>query len=585
MAGTSDEVAAYWQKALASSRQLVFVMDAERRIIALSAGMAGALDVAPDELLGHTCAALMHEGGAAPQDCPLHGLLLDDAQHDGEVHSDVLGKDLFVTVTPLPDESGSAGLVLHVAADITERKRVEDALRESESQLRESQRVARLGHYVYDIPAGTWTSSPALDQVFGIGPDYVRSVEGWLAIIHPEDQAAMSVYLQEHVLRDRLPFDREYRVQRVADGECRWVHGLGTLDEDGSGNLTRMFGVIQDVTEQVATRRALEKSATLLEEAERLAHLGSWEWDLRAGVTSYSDEWQRIYGVGRSQIPVDEGLDLVHPADRPMVAEAVERVLSGGDLYHAEYRILRRNTGEVRHLEGFGQPVLADDGSVDRVYGATLDVTERVVAQEALLEGERRLRRTLSATVAALATTTEMRDPYTAGHQHRVAELSVEIGQLLGWGHERVDDVRIAALLHDIGKVVVPAEILTKPGRLTENEFALIKAHAPAAAEILAGIEWVGPITRTVAQHHERLDGSGYPYGLRGDEIIPEARVLAVADVFEAMVSHRPYRPALPYETAANELRGGATVRYDPEAVDACLTLIEGGFEFSTVQQ
>ena len=177
-----------------------------------------------------------------------------------------------------------------------------------------------------------------------------------------------------------------------------------------------------------------------------------------------------------------------------------------------------------------------------------------------------------------------MRDPYTAGHQHRVAELSVEIGQLLGWDLERVEDVRIAALLHDIGKVVVPAEILTKPGRLTGLELALIKGHAAAAGEILAGIEWVGPITQAVVQR-ERLNRSGYPLGLSGDEIIPEARVVAVADVFEAMVSHRPYRPAWPHEAAADELRGGAGIRYDSESVAACLHLIEDGFAFSTVQQ
>ena len=250
-----------------------------------------------------------------------------------------------------------------------------------------------------------------------------------------------------------------------------------------------MFGVIQDVTETTAVRRALEKSTTLLEEAERLAHLGSWEWDLRSSVTSYSDEWQRIYGVDRSEIAVEEGLEYVHPADRHVVAEAIERVLAGGRLYHAEHRIIRRDDGEVRHLEGFGRPVLGDGGTVDRVYGATLDVTDRVTAQQALLESQERLRRTLGATVAALATTTEMRDPYTAGHQHRVAELSVEIGQLLGWDDKRVEDVRIAGLLHDIGKVIVPAEILTKPGRLSTHEYELVKGHAAAAGEILGRIE------------------------------------------------------------------------------------------------
>jgi HD-GYP domain-containing protein (c-di-GMP phosphodiesterase class II) len=168
---------------------------------------------------------------------------------------------------------------------------------------------------------------------------------------------------------------------------------------------------------------------------------------------------------------------------------------------------------------------------------------------------------------------------------YRVAELADQIGRLLGWDDERVDDVRIAALLHDIGKVVVPSEILSKPGRLTDSEFALIKGHASAAGEILARIEWVGPITQTVVQHHERLDGSGYPFGLRGEAIIPEARVLAVADVFEAMVSHRPYRPALPPGAATDELRAGAGIRYDVQAVDACLRLIADGFDFSAVPQ
>jgi HD-GYP domain-containing protein (c-di-GMP phosphodiesterase class II) len=174
-----------------------------------------------------------------------------------------------------------------------------------------------------------------------------------------------------------------------------------------------------------------------------------------------------------------------------------------------------------------------------------------------------------------------MRDPYTAGHQQRVAQLSAAIAGLLGWDEERCEDVRVAASLHDIGKVVVPAEILTKPGSLSTPEYELVKSHAAAAGEILSGIEWAGPITQTILQHHERLDGSGYPLGLEGEAIIPEARVLAVADVFEAMVSHRPYRPALPAEAALAELRGGAGAQYDASIVAACLQLTASGFAFA----
>ncbi len=181
-------------------------------------------------------------------------------------------------------------------------------------------------------------------------------------------------------------------------------------------------------------------------------------------------------------------------------------------------------------------------------------MTDRVVAQQALLERERRLQRTLAGAVSALATTVEMRDP-------------------------------LAALLHDIGKVVVPAEILTKPARLSEHEFETIKGHAVAAGEILAPVEFDGPVHAAILQHHERMDGSGYPYGLCGDQIIPEARVLAVADVYEAMISHRPYRPAMARHQVFAELRAGAGERYDADAVGVCLRLIEAGFEFSQVEQ
>lgn len=579
----SDQIAAYWRRALAHSQQLAFVLDTQRRLVAVSRGLGDALGVELDSLVGRRCSSIMHAHGATPLECPLRRALIEGEQREAAVHSDVLGKDLVVTVTPLPDADGQTGYVLHVIADVTAGRAMEAALRESEAKLMESQRIARLGHYVYDIPAGMWTSSPALDEVFGIDAEYERSVDGWLHVIHPDDRADMAAYLQQHVLRDRLPFDREYRVRRIADGAVRWVHGRGTLVEGPSGELTRMSGVIQDVTEARESRSALEKSACLLEEAESLAHLGSWEWDVATDVTRYSREWRRICGVDREELRNSESRRLVHPADVARIDAAADKVARQGLAYHAAYRIIRQTDGEIRHVEVFGQPVLDAGGNVVKVYGASLDVTERVAATEALREREARVQRTLVGTVSSLIATVEMRDPYTAGHQHRVAELAVAMAHALGWSDQRVDHLHIAAHLHDIGKVVVPAEILTKPTRLSHSEFELIKDHAAAAGEILKSVELGEPVRDAIVQHHERLDGSGYPTGLRGDQVIPEARVIAVADVFEAMVSHRPYRPALPVQAAAEELRAGAGVRYDAEAVDACLSLVEGGFAFSTV--
>ncbi len=185
-------------------------------------------------------------------------------------------------------------------------------------------------------------------------------------------------------------------------------------------------------------------------------------------------------------------------------------------------------------------------------------------------------------TINALAMALEMRDPYTAGHQRRVAELAEAIAREMNCSIYEIRGIRFAALIHDIGKIQVPSEILSKPGILTKNEFEMIKTHPEAGYDILKKIDFSWPIAETVHQHHERLDGSGYPRGLKGKEILPQARIIAVADVVEAMSSHRPYRAALEVEEALNEIENNRTTLYDQDIVDTCLKLFrEKGFKFS----
>jgi putative nucleotidyltransferase with HDIG domain len=176
----------------------------------------------------------------------------------------------------------------------------------------------------------------------------------------------------------------------------------------------------------------------------------------------------------------------------------------------------------------------------------------------------------------------ESRDPYTAGHERRVAELATAIGAELGMAGEQLDVLRLAGTIHDIGKIAIPAEILSKPGRLSEIEFALIQAHPTTGFEILADVDFGSPVTEIVRQHHERLDGSGYPRALSGSDILPEARILAVADVVEAMSSHRPYRAALGMAVALAEVREHAGMTFDADVVASCVRLIEDqGFQFT----
>lgn len=198
---------------------------------------------------------------------------------------------------------------------------------------------------------------------------------------------------------------------------------------------------------------------------------------------------------------------------------------------------------------------------------------QRRAAEAALLEHQVKLRRSLEGTVEAIAATVETRDPYTAGHQRRVADLARAIGREMGLSEDVQEGLHFGALIHDLGKVQIPAEILSKPTKLTKLEFELIKVHPQAGYDIIKGIEFPWPVAAMVHQHHERLDGSGYPQGLKGDAIALEARILAVADVVEAMASHRPYRPGLGIEAALKEIEAKRGIWFDPAPVDACLRL------------
>ncbi|HPR17238.1 MAG TPA: response regulator [Candidatus Cloacimonadota bacterium] len=216
-------------------------------------------------------------------------------------------------------------------------------------------------------------------------------------------------------------------------------------------------------------------------------------------------------------------------------------------------------------------------------YLATLrDITLRKQTQLEVLKSNQKLRKLMTDLVDGLISAIEMRDPYTAGHQKRVAELACAIGREMNLSEDQIDGLRIASLVHDIGKIQIPSEILSKPGQLTEIEMAIIKTHSQAGYEILKSIDFPWPIAKAVLQHHEKLDGSGYPMQISSSEIILEARIIGVADVVEAMSSHRPYRPSRGMDIALEEIIQNNGTFYDPQVVDACINvIINNKFSFS----
>lgn len=264
----------------------------------------------------------------------------------------------------------------------------------------------------------------------------------------------------------------------------------------------------------------------------------------------------------------------IHGLDEPCSWCVSDKVFAG----ETERWELRLGLDD-RYYMVLNRPIVHPDGSMSKLSMAT-DITERRAAEEALERSVQELEETFAGVVHALGSTTSQRDPYTALHQDRVARLACAIAEEMGLDEDAIEGIRVAGLLHDVGKIAVPSEILTKPGALNEMEMGIIHTHSTVSRELLQRVPFRWPIADVVQQHHERLDGTGYPMGLHGDEILVQARILAVADVVEAMASHRPYRPALGVEKALDEVASQAGTKFDPRAVEACITVMtRRGFE------
>ena len=233
-------------------------------------------------------------------------------------------------------------------------------------------------------------------------------------------------------------------------------------------------------------------------------------------------------------------------------------------------------------LEVTEVPIRDENGDTTAIECIFNNISERKKAELGLQASVEKLRKALAGTIQAMALTVETRDAYTAGHQRRVTNLARSIAQEMGMNENDVDGLRMAGVIHDLGKISVPAEILSKPGKLTHLEFDLIKIHPQTGFDILKNIDFQWPIAQIVLQHHERLDGSGYPHGLHSEDILQEAKILAVSDVVEAMSSHRPYRATLGIDMALEEITKNKNLLYDADIVDTAVDLFtKKDFQFN----
>lgn len=522
-----------------------------------------------------------------------------------------------------------------IARDISERVNTEEKLRHKERGLAEAQRLAHLGNWELDIVNNRLSWSDEVYRIFEIKPEkFDGNYESFVNAIHPDDRERVNRAYTES-LENQSAYNIIHRLL-MPDGRVKYVREICETRFDDSGKPLLSLGTVQDITEQHIAEQRLNQTIRALHTLSRgnkVLTLATEETRLLQEMCKVITDEARYRFAWIGYAEEDENKSL-----RPVAYAGYEEgYLEKLELTWADRE---RGRGPAGTAIRTGKPVLIKDIQTDprfltwredarqRGYASVLSLpimdgekasavlniyagepdafdnaevellaelagdlsygilslrlrAERDRFQAAHITMVERHKQALISTIRAISLTVEKRDPYTAGHQQRVADLAVQIGKELGLAEHRLEGLGLGAVIHDIGKIYVPAELLNRPGRLSKAEFEVIQSHAEVGYDIIKDVEFPWPVADMILQHHERMDGSGYPQGLKGEEIILEARILAVADAVEAITAHRPYRPALGIDVALDELKKNRGKLYDPAVVDACLYLVlEQGFSF-----
>jgi PAS domain S-box-containing protein/putative nucleotidyltransferase with HDIG domain len=457
--------------------------------------------------------------------------------------------------------------VMGTLVDITQRKRAEEALRKSEEKYRTLVENAAEAILIAQDGRLKFVNRMASD-ISGYSEQELCS-RSFLEFIQPDDRDMVEQYYMKRLKGNGAPPRYAFRLIHK-DGSIRWmeIDAVLIVWEGKPATLNFLIDITERKRMEVELSQAEGNFRRSLEESPLGIRIVSVDGKVLYANRAILD----LYGYDDIEelrsTPVKKRYT---PASYTEFQLRKKKRMNGED-YPSKYEIsIITKTGEIRHLQVFRKEILWDgQKQFQAIYQ---DITERKKAEDKLRETLSGLHNALSGIIQVLSAVSEKRDPYTAGHQRRVADLAQAIAQELGLSPDRVEGIRVAGVIHDIGKLSIPAEILSKPARLSEMEYKMIQSHAQVGHDILGEVKFAWPIAKMILQHHERMDGSGYPQGLKGDDILLESRILAVSDVVEAMASHRPYRSALGIEAALKEIENNKGLLYDPAVVSACLTL------------
>lgn len=483
------------------------------------------------------------------------------------------GANDYVMKSNLQRLAPTAERELYDVAVRQESRKVQQLLKESRMQLAQALEIARLGDWMYDVAADLFTFNDQFYKLFHttaeeVGGYTMSSSEYARRFVHPDDLLMVWEETKKAIKSDDPNFSRQIDHRMIyADGTIGEISVLIFISKDAKGKTVRTFGVNQDITERKNTENRLRESEAKYRSIVDNAQEGIFQISQEGVCLMVNQAFATMLGYDSPADLIasmtDNNQQIYHNAEDRMKLETL--IGERGSVAGFECRYCRKDGGVI--WVSLDQHIVRNrEGAFLYYEGFCEDITEKRLNLE-------RMRSALEATVEAIAAAVEAKDPYTAGHQRRVADLSLAIALQMGLPAEQIEGLRLAALIHDLGKITVPAEILTKPKKLLDIEFNLIKLHSQTGYDILKNIAFPWPVARIILEHHERMDGSGYPNGLKGDQILLESRILAVSDVVEAMASFRPYRAALGIDVALGEIEKNRGVLYDSDVSDACMRL------------
>jgi PAS domain S-box-containing protein len=476
----------------------------------------------------------------------------------------------------LKNDRGEVTAVVMSSRDVTARRKADDELRDANQKLRLHFEQTPMAVIEWDLDFRVTRWNPAAQAIFGFSHE---EAFGQHASIIVTEEFRPHVDQVWQALLKISGGERSTNQNVRKDGTrilCEWYN---TPLVDEIGTVTGVASLVQDITEhkksEEALRESKERYRTLVENASDIV----FRTDNSGYFTFVNPAGIRITGYEEKELIGKHYPTLIRPDMRDEAIKSFGRqFVKGIQNTYSEYPILTKEGHEV--WLGQNTQLIVEDGHLTGFQAVSRDITARKRAEEELQRTLDSLRKAFGTTIQVMVSAIEARDPYTAGHQLRSTDLARAIATEMGLPQKEIEAIRMAGPIHDIGKISIPAEILSKPTKLTNIEFLLIKEHSQKGYEMLKDVESPWPLAQIVYQHHERMDGSGYPRNLKGEEILIEARILAVADVVEAMASHRPYRPAIGLNAALEEIENNKGTLYDAGAADACLRLFrEKGFQ------